>query len=503
MESLRHTDASQATSHQLFSRYESTKPLIHLTTEGELGMAHTRSGSMVIGMVVALFGAAGGQESPDQLTRAEYTCRATVARQSVEYGDAVASCIAECKSNRSRVCDDLYPDPQTAACLDVARSRAASHILRQCGGFACPDCYGQACDTFAAGRFAQMQSYTTQIVDQVYCNDAFSPDGLSRAEAKCQKGSVQAGQRLGVALGRCLDRCERDARTGRADHASCQPARLDTPGFDRRTQGCVDRARARFGSGCESKCADRPECDYLGCSAIGAFIEGGTLDVSGDAYCVDEPPPVCGDGRITSGETCDPSAAASGCPNGEQCFACSFCLPPFCGDGMINGSEICDDFASPNGCPSGQVCSGCNCFDAPVCGDGQVTGGEACDGSAPESGCSTGATCVGCQFCSTPCGNGVIDDGEFCDPLAAPNGCGSDTLCTADCSACGSCHDPCEQGGALQASCSACVAEVCGQDDFCCRVAWDSICRNEAIQGCGVTCDGSVAGAFVAPSTSR
>lgn len=49
-------------------------------------------------------------------------------------------------------------------------------------------------------------------------------------------------------------------------------------------------------------------------------------------------------------------------------------------------------------------------------------------------------------------------------------------------------HDLCVTGGPLDPNCSTCVAEVCSFDSFCCNVAWDSICVNEAKNTCGLTC---------------
>jgi hypothetical protein len=52
--------------------------------------------------------------------------------------------------------------------------------------------------------------------------------------------------------------------------------------------------------------------------------------------------------------------------------------------------------------------------------------------------------------------------------------------------ACASCdHDVCTGGGALLASCGACAATVCAQDNFCCVFKWDASCVDEASRSCG------------------
>ncbi len=49
-------------------------------------------------------------------------------------------------------------------------------------------------------------------------------------------------------------------------------------------------------------------------------------------------------------------------------------------------------------------------------------------------------------------------------------------------------HSECASGAKLVASCSACATKVCGMDSYCCNVAWDGICVNEAKANCGTTC---------------
>jgi hypothetical protein len=56
-------------------------------------------------------------------------------------------------------------------------------------------------------------------------------------------------------------------------------------------------------------------------------------------------------------------------------------------------------------------------------------------------------------------------------------------------------HGACEQGGPLDPACGACEAAVCSADSYCCDVAWDSICVQEAEDLCGVDCGGGCGGA--------
>ncbi len=67
----------------------------------------------------------------------------------------------------------------------------------------------------------------------------------------------------------------------------------------------------------------------------------------------------------------------------------------------------------------------------------------------------------------------------------------------AACPSCG--HDVCTEGTPLLTACSSCAATVCAADPFCCNVAWDALCIDEAVDLCGEcgTPYGSTSRAFV------
>jgi hypothetical protein len=49
-------------------------------------------------------------------------------------------------------------------------------------------------------------------------------------------------------------------------------------------------------------------------------------------------------------------------------------------------------------------------------------------------------------------------------------------------------HDVCTAGPALVPFCSSCALQVCGQDAFCCILAWDAQCVSEVAQYCPSGC---------------
>lgn len=89
------------------------------------------------------------------------------------------------------------------------------------------------------------------------------------------------------------------------------------------------------------------------------------------------PGPVCGNGTVESGETCDDSNTT----NGDGCSStCQTEGPPVCGNGLLQGAEFCDDGDATNL----GICNA-TCSALTYCGDGTVQSpngfavGETCD----------------------------------------------------------------------------------------------------------------------------
>jgi cysteine-rich repeat protein len=199
--------------------------------------------------------------------------------------------------------------------------------------------------------------------------------------------------------------------------------------------------------------------------------------------------PLCGNGAVDAGETCD-GAADAACP-GEcgidcRCPAAAVCgddsvnqpseecdgsddavcpglcqgdctCAPFCGDGQTNQpSEQCDDGNQTNG-------DGCdtNCTTS-VCGNGIQAGAEQCDG-ADDDACN-GSTCKPDCTCNPFCGDGVQNQpSEECDG-SDPGICGG--TCELDCTCAAFCGDNEREG-----------AESCdGTDDTACPGECDGDC---------------------------
>ncbi|HEY2903625.1 MAG TPA: fibro-slime domain-containing protein, partial [Polyangia bacterium] len=185
---------------------------------------------------------------------------------------------------------------------------------------------------------------------------------------------------------------------------------------------------------------------------------------------------VCGDGIVTSGESCDLGTANNTGAYGTCNANCT--LAPYCGDSIVQASnEQCDNGLNVTtyggtakvcgpGCKwagycgdgnvdagNGEQCDDAanngkgygfcttNCQLGPRCGDGVVTNGEQCD-----SGATNGAATDKCQSnCMLKCGNGTLEAGEQCDNGAA-NNTGGYGKCNADCTLGARCGDGIKNG---------------------------------------------------------
>ncbi len=177
------------------------------------------------------------------------------------------------------------------------------------------------------------------------------------------------------------------------------------------------------GSGCNERCQ---VANSFACGALGVI--GQAACASG--YCPNqlcEPTPLCGNGTIDEGESCDDSNQLNDDGCAENC--------------LLESNMLCvsDADCDSNLCYFGQ------CAEKALCGDGLLGYGESCDdggGNGRDGQCDrfcrriNGQPCslnIDCEssYCNnssicapTPlCGNGRIDEGEICDPAATPLSC--------------------------------------------------------------------------------
>jgi hypothetical protein len=130
--------------------------------------------SSLVMAAVMLSAASWAQESPHTLTRDEKACQRVVGRAASSFSTDVVDCFIARQTGPSRRCDPFFPDPQTAACLDVARGRADGRVVNRCGGFACPDCYEADCDDFMEWSTAGAADMGV-ATGRMFCDDSSAP----------------------------------------------------------------------------------------------------------------------------------------------------------------------------------------------------------------------------------------------------------------------------------------------------------------------------------------
>ncbi|MCA9616591.1 MAG: DUF4215 domain-containing protein [Myxococcales bacterium] len=140
-----------------------------------------------------------------------------------------------------------------------------------------------------------------------------------------------------------------------------------------------------------------------------------------DDVCVDVDE--CDEGTLTCGanETCTNAVgAAAFCACAEGFSGSAGACTPVCGDGLVVEGETCDDgdTEASDGCDACAVEEGWACTGEPsvcvlTCGDGTVDPSEECDEGEENSDTASDACRTDCRLAF--CGDGVVDSGESCD----------------------------------------------------------------------------------------
>lgn len=189
-----------------------------------------------------------------------------------------------------------------------------------------------------------------------------------------------------------------------------------------------------------------------------------------------------GDGTI---DACDPDDDNDGVPDVDDCKPKDPTVD--CTEGCCEGHDrpSCNDAAVADCvCATDAFCCTTG-WDALCVEQAALFCGADCPGLCGDGACVPGETCGTCpQDCGLcpGCGDGQCELDEGC--LSCPADCGD---CEGDCCAEGppGCDDP---------DVTACV---CAADGFCCSIAWDAACVDEAVAcgGCGPECgDGACEG---------
>ncbi len=208
--------------------------------------------------------------------------------------------------------------------------------------------------------------------------------------------------------------------------------------------------------------------------------ETGTTEGSGESTVTPTtaPAPVCGDGTVDPGETCDDGAG-----NADDAACTASCQTAACGDGLVQaGVEGCDDGNREPGDGCSATCTSESCGNGEVegreqCDDGNLDDADACLNLCTEASCGDGVVWAGMEACddgnvedgdaclggcvAASCGDGVVWAGmEECDAPGEP------LMCTATCKV-PTCVDKELDGDESDVDCGGKTCPKCGLGQKC------------------------------------
>ena len=199
-------------------------------------------------------------------------------------------------------------------------------------------------------------------------------------------------------------------------------------------------------------------------------------------------------GQTSSGNTMSSTGtggAANACPpclQTSQCASGSLCA-------QFADDQYCAPDCSTNSCAADRTCTPVHGADGTnirvcipntnVCG-GMMTGAGGASTSSTSTGTSASTTTT-----SSSSGASSTTRASSSTTTASSSSSASGGTCT---------HSPCVAGGALVASCEACVATVCAGDAYCCNTKWDAQCVGEAAGPC--SCSGTTSTTTSSTTTS-
>lgn len=271
---------------------------------------------------------------PEALSKTEVGCQATINKALPAYGKARTACIASCEKKTPHSADCRAPfGGKTLECVQKALTKVATAITKKCTSSgndddSCPECFESisgTCDAFGTAMTAKATALTDDLTSTVLCDDSASPDGLTKAEAKCQKTLIAAMTKFVASATKCATNCLKNERKGKTD-GSCNPAGFLNLAGDSKTVQCVAfKAFFKLSAAttkCEAPEGDAPEC-MPDTFTIFDHVKDALVDIGGN---VNVCPTVCGDGYVQGVEACDPPGFAVQCPVTFTCSSQCTCL---------------------------------------------------------------------------------------------------------------------------------------------------------------------------------
>ncbi len=194
----------------------------------------------------------------------------------------------------------------------------------------------------------------------------------------------------------------------------CGDGIRQTPNGNGQNEQCDDGNTSNRDA-CLNNCTNAVCGDGYVRTGVEQCDDGNTRNGDGCSSTCQNEPPVCGNGRVESGEQCDDGNTR----NGDGCSSTCQNEPPVCRNGRVESGEQCDDGNSVDTDSCRNNCTWAYCGDGVVC----PTCNEQCEPP------NTGTCNSSCQTITAACGNGVIESGEQCDDGNTRNGDGCSSTC--------------------------------------------------------------------------
>lgn len=377
-------------------------------------------------------GAANGASGDGCTTSCGFACVDATSDCPVAPACQIASCTAD---HTCATTADAAQDGLTCGTDLVCLGGAC--ISELCGNAVIDD--GEACDfgiDNAAGSGCELDCSFSCVTGSSACDDGNACNGTEAC------GEVTVAGYLGQ---RCLPGMAADNGTTCGTdricvNATCVDATCGD-GYTATAEECDDQDQVT-GNGCESDCT-------FSCLSTDPTRDCTPADAcAGQGSCND------------ATHTCTAGTALANntpCGTGGYCWV-GVCTQPVCGNGQLEPGETCD-----NGMNNGTAGDGCksdctyacvtpatDCGTAPACQSWTCSVTHACqavaDATQDGDSCGSGMECNSgtCTALSAVCGNATVEAGEQCDFGTAGNGAGTgcETNCTFSCTTSpNSCND--------------------------------------------------------------
>ncbi len=196
-----------------------------------------------------------------QLTEDEHACQQAAAKQSATFLGKKIKCLIACdkRALKGKVpAGDCLPPfaGTTLECVDKAEAKALGGMAKTCA-VDCPECYaGGDCGAQATALIAGIEAEVDFVAPFVRCDDAASPDGLTKDEAKVRQKVAGVVGKFVVDSEKCLAKCRKAEANGKVAPDSC----IYLAETDQKTIDCLVKAAVKGLDFLEDPELDAPEC---------------------------------------------------------------------------------------------------------------------------------------------------------------------------------------------------------------------------------------------------